>query len=280
MKSDEIKWPSQTKRKCILSLLQRAYQLDRVWVVHGEFIRPYTNILVNEDKVLETWEGNSIFVIDFERGKVGDYSGKNMRSLSQWFLAQWYITILDCKKLGKMEREEMYGFLKEKLKDIGWPIIWVKNKEKSVHFLTGPRRTAGLSSFFFALLLLDQFTKYLFYNLQRWKEYRLFTPVFNTWIWWSIPLPWNLINIITAFIIFIIVWAWKKKYINAWIAVFLLSGAWGNLIDRVLWWWVRDFIDLHYRPIFNFADMYLSIAGILLIWQYIFFDFFTHEKKS
>jgi|TARA_A100000164_G_scaffold22_1_gene16 signal peptidase II len=49
----------------------------------------------------------------------------------------------------------------------------------------------------------------------------------------------------------------------------IIGGAIGNLIDRVLYGAVVDFIDLHYQNlhwyVFNIADIYISIGCILLI---------------
>ncbi|CAC9603093.1 Lipoprotein signal peptidase (EC 3.4.23.36) [uncultured Gammaproteobacteria bacterium] len=49
----------------------------------------------------------------------------------------------------------------------------------------------------------------------------------------------------------------------------ILSGAVGNMIDRVMSGFVVDFIDFHYQdfywPIFNFADIFISIGVVMLI---------------
>lgn len=49
----------------------------------------------------------------------------------------------------------------------------------------------------------------------------------------------------------------------------ILSGALGNMIDRIAHGFVVDFIDFHYGgfnyPIFNFADIFITIGVILLI---------------
>jgi signal peptidase II len=49
----------------------------------------------------------------------------------------------------------------------------------------------------------------------------------------------------------------------------ILSGAIGNLIDRVNNGFVVDFIDFHYHdfywPIFNFADIFISVGVVLLL---------------
>jgi len=57
----------------------------------------------------------------------------------------------------------------------------------------------------------------------------------------------------------------------------LLAGAIGNLIDRFLLGFVIDFIDLHYQdfywPVFNVADILISLGVVLLI----FSDIKEHE---
>jgi signal peptidase II len=57
----------------------------------------------------------------------------------------------------------------------------------------------------------------------------------------------------------------------------LLAGAIGNLIDRFLLGFVIDFIDLHYQdfywPVFNVADVLISLGVALLI----FSDIKKHE---
>ena len=47
----------------------------------------------------------------------------------------------------------------------------------------------------------------------------------------------------------------------------LLGGALGNLIDRVIYGHVIDFIDLGFWPSFNVADSSNTISVIILIWR-------------
>ena len=50
----------------------------------------------------------------------------------------------------------------------------------------------------------------------------------------------------------------------------VLSGAIGNVIDRILYGAVVDFVDLHYAgwhwPAFNIADSAICIGAALIIW--------------
>jgi signal peptidase II len=59
---------------------------------------------------------------------------------------------------------------------------------------------------------------------------------------------------------------------------FILGGAIGNVIDRVLYGHVIDFIDVYYQshhwPAFNLADSAISLGACLLI-----IDMFLEHKK-
>ena len=78
-----------------------------------------------------------------------------------------------------------------------------------------------------------------------------------------------------------------KRYIPLYIIiVFLLAGAIGNLIDRMLHAYVIDFIyfvPINF-PVFNIADMYVSVSAAILILLIIFFykdeDFAFMNQKS
>jgi signal peptidase II len=49
----------------------------------------------------------------------------------------------------------------------------------------------------------------------------------------------------------------------------ILSGAIGNLIDRAVFGFVIDFINLHYQdfywPVFNVADIAITLGVMLLL---------------
>jgi signal peptidase II len=46
----------------------------------------------------------------------------------------------------------------------------------------------------------------------------------------------------------------------------VMGGAVGNLIDRMRVGYVIDFLDLHFWPVFNIADIAITVgAGLLII---------------
>lgn len=70
----------------------------------------------------------------------------------------------------------------------------------------------------------------------------------------------------------LLVWLWRSFAHNpflSWGLVMLLAGAIGNLIDRVVYGYVIDFISFHYQgwyfPAFNIADSAITLGVIFLI---------------
>ncbi len=47
----------------------------------------------------------------------------------------------------------------------------------------------------------------------------------------------------------------------------ILAGAVGNLVDRVIYGYVIDFIDFRIWPVFNIADSAITIGAILIAWK-------------
>lgn len=50
----------------------------------------------------------------------------------------------------------------------------------------------------------------------------------------------------------------------------ILGGAIGNLIDRIRFGFVIDFLDFRVWPVFNLADSFITIAAVLLAWELLF----------
>ena len=70
----------------------------------------------------------------------------------------------------------------------------------------------------------------------------------------------------------LLVWLWRCFEYNkilAWSLVLILAGATGNLLDRLQYQFVIDFIHFHYKsfsfPVFNVADICITFGAILLI---------------
>ena len=53
----------------------------------------------------------------------------------------------------------------------------------------------------------------------------------------------------------------------AWAYALVLGGAAGNLIDRLRFGYVVDFLDVRVWPVFNIGDSAITIGVALLIWR-------------
>lgn len=52
----------------------------------------------------------------------------------------------------------------------------------------------------------------------------------------------------------------------------VIAGGLGNLIDRVMTGYVIDFIDFRFWPVFNFADICVTVGCVLLCIYVVFLD--------
>ena len=87
---------------------------------------------------------------------------------------------------------------------------------------------------------------------------------------------WGLVAMTALIAIGVIVWMFKEKARADVMALGLvLGGALGNIIDRVRFGFVVDFLDLHFgefRPfmIFNIADAAISIGVLIILARSLF----------
>jgi signal peptidase II len=82
---------------------------------------------------------------------------------------------------------------------------------------------------------------------------------------------WLLVGLTAAIALFVFAWMWREKRRDDTIGLALvLGGALGNILDRVRFGYVVDFLDLHFgelRPflVFNVADAAITIGVLLLL---------------
>lgn len=82
---------------------------------------------------------------------------------------------------------------------------------------------------------------------------------------------WLLVGLTGAISLGVVIWIWREKRTQDVLALGLvLGGAIGNLIDRVRYGYVADFIDLHFgdfQPflVFNVADAAITIGVVILV---------------
>lgn len=143
----------------------------------------------------------------------------------------------------------------------------------------------------FIIVLIDQVSKYLtqaYVDLGQQIEWipglLSVTHIHNTGAAWSIleGQMWffYIITVIVAVMIIYYMQQMKDEPLLKTGLAFILGGALGNFIDRLMHQYVIDMIQLDFIdfPIFNLADTALTIGVILLFIQYIFLD--RQEKES
>ncbi len=125
------------------------------------------------------------------------------------------------------------------------------------------------------LFIIDRISKYLVLNKLQQHGVYLFKYLqiqvqTNPGIAFSILLPSIIIIIlIVTILIFLYFYFWQnliaKKYWPAFHLGLIIIGASSNLLDRIIYKEVIDFIQISIWPTFNLADTYISIGAILFL---------------
>ena len=113
---------------------------------------------------------------------------------------------------------------------------------------------------FTLLVLLDQLTKYITKN----ADYGIINSTTNTGGVFGVLQGYNTIFIILSIIFLILIWKYYAKEYSIPLCL-ITAGITGNLIDRIFYNHVRDFIDLKFWPVFNLADSYICIGVFLMV---------------
>ena len=112
------------------------------------------------------------------------------------------------------------------------------------------------------------------------NDFMNFDLVWNTGIGFGLlssnsNLVYNLITIIIGvIIIFLIYLIVKSNFLDKMLFSLVMGGALGNFYDRLVYFAVPDFIDIHYQNFhwftFNIADIFITIGIIMLISKDLF----------
>ena len=142
--------------------------------------------------------------------------------------------------------------------------------------------------------LLDRSAKTYLLNLQATGtdiDYYIF-PFLNFYLVWNTGIGFGLASletnifyhiltaVITTVNLVLIIFLIKSKGINAYLITLIIGGSLGNLFDRIYYYAVPDFIDIHLGNfhwfIFNVADIFITVGIIGLILT----ELFKKEKAS
>ena len=132
---------------------------------------------------------------------------------------------------------------------------------------------------FIGLLFLDQITKFIFFE----KEINLIGNILridfttNTGVAFGIFSGLNWLWVIISLVAAILVWILFKKYLLS--VVLIEVGIIGNLIDRIFFGYVRDFIGIYVWPNFNVADACNTI-GVLILAYYLIKEDLSQRSET
>jgi signal peptidase II len=137
-------------------------------------------------------------------------------------------------------------------------------------------------------LIVDQVTKWWVIN-EMMNPPRIIpvTPFFNLVMGWNRGISFGLMNRESAFnawvlpllalviVVILSVWLWRNKRTIVAIAIGLvIGGALGNVVDRLRYGAVADFLDFHaagiHWPAFNVADTSITVGAALLVLESLF----------
>lgn len=136
----------------------------------------------------------------------------------------------------------------------------------------------------FLVLVLDQLSKYAILNTLSFHEGIKILPFLNFYLDFNrgaafsflqdtpIVAYWLFSGVAVLLSIGIIVWMYRLPKTNHWLSAafaLVLGGALGNLMDRLRFGYVVDFVDFHlggwHFAVFNIADVAISLGAAMII---------------
>ncbi|MDP3728964.1 MAG: signal peptidase II [bacterium] len=119
----------------------------------------------------------------------------------------------------------------------------------------------------FLFVLLDQITKFFFqYKNIEILSFFSFRYAENTGVAFSLFQGYNFLFVLVSLLALGGIFYYFRSYPLA--LSFLCAGVLGNLLDRIFFGFVRDFISVSIWPIFNLADTWNSIGVLLLLYAF------------
>lgn len=138
------------------------------------------------------------------------------------------------------------------------------------------------------VLIIDQLSKYFVYNVVLAETNAIYIASFfkiikawNTGVSFSMFDSHGVVGVVILSLLSLIivacllVWLRKEKSMFVQLAIgFIIGGAIGNVIDRVRFGAVFDFLDFYlgtyHWPTFNIADSFICVGAFMIIFQSLF----------
>ncbi len=119
---------------------------------------------------------------------------------------------------------------------------------------------------FLVLLSLDLVSKYVFYDQALYQSLYLVEPVMNMGISFSRSVSYNIVIPLSFIALCFFCYYYYKQSFPPMIMILLITWTLWNLYDRLVYGWVRDFIVMPWRFVYNIADVLLSMWVIWAVY--------------
>ncbi len=135
------------------------------------------------------------------------------------------------------------------------------------------------------VLALDQWSKYFMRSHPAPVDLGIITLQLlqNTGTLWGSFKGYNIVFLIISLVVLagliILAGHFVTNKASAVAVGFIVGGAMGNIIDRIAFGHVIDFIDVHFWPVFNVADSAITIGVIFLALHILLKDIPRNQKK-
>lgn len=168
-----------------------------------------------------------------------------------------------------------------------WATTWPRPNKRGRDLMSrGKLPLLGLA-LALAIIVTDQLSKWAMMALMRPPRVIEITSFFNLVVGWNRGVSFGLFNNdsplnawvlpIVALAVVIVLAVWLTRTERATVAIglgLIIGGAIGNVIDRIRFGAVFDFLDFHafgvHWPAFNVADSAISVGAVILVVDSLF----------
>lgn len=105
-----------------------------------------------------------------------------------------------------------------------------------------------------------------------WRDEAYFSC--NAWGAFSVPFSESVLFVLglVACALFFYGWHTAENFAEEWLWLMLIAGGASNLFERLTYGCVTDYVSFGWLPMFNGADVMLTVAVGVLLWRVFFRD--------
>ncbi|TSC96192.1 MAG: signal peptidase II [Parcubacteria group bacterium Athens1014_10] len=121
----------------------------------------------------------------------------------------------------------------------------------------------------FVFFFFDRFLKIFFNHARRGFLFK------NPYLAFSLPFPKDILIILIIIIIFVLILFLIKSYqrrnvYQIFSLTLIILGAFSNLMDRLVYGYVIDYINVPFFTVFNLADAMIVVGIAVIVYKYLF----------